>query len=319
MPAALPPLPTSIVGSLPQPGWLIDRDRPGPPVPAAGPRARAVAGGPGGPGGGPGRRHSPRRPGAGAGRAGHRDRRRDAPGVLLEPLRHRAEGIDLDSPGSVTNRSGIGRSRCRASSATSAAREPIQARDVRFLRAQTDRTIKITVPGRSRWPSRRRTTTTATTAALALAYADVVRAEIADLFAAGADIVQIDEPWLQARPEMARRYGVEVLTRALEGAAGAACAAPVLRLRRDGRRAARGVLVPPRAGRHPGRHDLGRDRAVAPRPRHAAAAARQGHRARRPRPLDPGDRDAGGGRRPGAPGAGRRRRRPAACSPATAG
>jgi 5-methyltetrahydropteroyltriglutamate--homocysteine methyltransferase len=56
--------------------------------------------------------------------------------------------------------------------------------------------------------------------ALALAYADVVREEIADLFAAGADIVQVDEPWLQARPEVARRYGAEALTRALEGAAG---------------------------------------------------------------------------------------------------
>jgi 5-methyltetrahydropteroyltriglutamate--homocysteine methyltransferase len=56
--------------------------------------------------------------------------------------------------------------------------------------------------------------------ALALAYADVVREEIADLFAAGADIVQIDEPWLQARPEVARTYGAEAVSRALEGAAG---------------------------------------------------------------------------------------------------
>ena len=55
---------------------------------------------------------------------------------------------------------------------------------------------------------------------LALAYADVVREEIADLFAAGADIVQIDEPWLQARPDVARRYGAEVVTRAVGNAAG---------------------------------------------------------------------------------------------------
>jgi 5-methyltetrahydropteroyltriglutamate--homocysteine methyltransferase len=55
---------------------------------------------------------------------------------------------------------------------------------------------------------------------LALAYADVVREEVADLFAAGADVVQLDEPWLQARPEAAREYGVEAITRALEGAAG---------------------------------------------------------------------------------------------------
>ena len=78
---------------------------------------------------------------------------------------------------------------------------------------------------------------------LALAYADVVREEIADLFAAGADIVQLDEPWLQARPEVARRYGVEVLTRALADAAGAGARARLLRLRGDGRRPAEGYSV----------------------------------------------------------------------------
>jgi 5-methyltetrahydropteroyltriglutamate--homocysteine methyltransferase len=219
MPAALPRLPTSIVGSLPQPGWLIDRDRLAHQFP---PRVRA------------------------------RELWRVAPEDLQEAqddatvLAVRAqeqagldivtdgemrresysnhfatalEGIDLDSPGTVTNRSGRQIPVPRVVGDISRP-EPIQAREVRFLRAQTDRTIKITVPGPFTMAQQSADDHYGDDREMALAYADVVRAEIADLFAAGADIVQIDEPWLQARPEVARRYGVEVVTRALEGAAG---------------------------------------------------------------------------------------------------
>ena len=56
--------------------------------------------------------------------------------------------------------------------------------------------------------------------ALALGYAEAVNEEVRDLFAAGADIVQLDEPYLQARPEQAREFGVAVVNRALEGAEG---------------------------------------------------------------------------------------------------
>jgi 5-methyltetrahydropteroyltriglutamate--homocysteine methyltransferase len=219
MPDALPRLPTSIVGSLPQPGWLIDRDRLAHQFP---PRVRA------------------------------RELWRPAPELLDEAqddatlLAIRAQeeagldivtdgemrresysnhfatallGIDLDRPGSVTNRSGqqipvprivgrIGRP------------EPVQTRDVRFLRAHTDRTIKITVPGPFTMAQQAQDEHYGDDRAVALAYADVVRAEIEDLFAAGADIVQIDEPWLQARPEVARKYGAEAVTRAVEGIAG---------------------------------------------------------------------------------------------------
>jgi 5-methyltetrahydropteroyltriglutamate--homocysteine methyltransferase len=97
---------------------------------------------------------------------------------------------------------------------------PVQVDDVRFLRAHIDRTIKITVPGPFTMAQQAQNDYYADDRGLAMAYADVVREEIADLFAAGADIVQIDEPWLQARPEVARRYGAEVVNRALEDAAG---------------------------------------------------------------------------------------------------
>lgn len=103
--------------------------------------------------------------------------------------------------------------------------QPVQADDVRFVRAQTDRTITITVPGPGQFTMAQQAQDDhyGDDRALALAYADGVRAEVADLFAAGADIVQLDEPWLQARPEVARRYGVEVLTRTLTGAPGHVC------------------------------------------------------------------------------------------------
>lgn len=219
MPATLPPLPTSIVGSLPQPDWLIDRARLAHQFP---PRVRAA------------------------------ELWRVAPQLLEEAqddatlLAVRAQelagldiltdgeqrresysnhfataldGVDVDTPGSVLNRSGkpipvprvvgeVGRPR------------PIQVRDVEFLRAATDRTVKMTLPGPFTMAQQAQDEHYRDDRALALAYADVVRAEIADLFAAGADVVQLDEPWLQARPEVARRYGAEAVTRAVEGAAG---------------------------------------------------------------------------------------------------
>jgi 5-methyltetrahydropteroyltriglutamate--homocysteine methyltransferase len=129
------------------------------------------------------------------------------------------DGVDVDTPGTVLNRSGkpipvprvVGELRRRG---------PIQARDVAFVRAHTDRTVKITLPGPFTMAQQAQDDHYGDDRVLALAYADVVREEIADLFAAGAEVVQIDEPWLQARPEVARRYGAEAVTRAVEGAAG---------------------------------------------------------------------------------------------------
>ena len=110
--------------------------------------------------------------------------------------------------------------------------------------------------------------------ALALAYADVVREEIADLFAAGADIVQLDEPWLQARPDVARRYGAEALTRAVEGAAGPVHVhlcfgyAAMVAERPDG------YSFLPELADTPVDSGLGRDGAVAPRSRRRCGRSR---------------------------------------------
>jgi 5-methyltetrahydropteroyltriglutamate--homocysteine methyltransferase len=208
-----------IVGSLPQPDWLIDRDRLGHQFP---PRVRAA------------------------------ELWRVPPSLLdeaqddatLAAIRAQEEagldivtdgeirresysnhfatalhGLDLEHPGTVRNRSGIDIPVPRV---TGEIRRPapVQADDVRFLRAHSDRTIKITVPGPFTMAQQAQNDHYPDDRTLALAYADVVREEIADLFAAGADIVQLDEPWLQARPDIARQYGAEALTRAAEGAAG---------------------------------------------------------------------------------------------------
>ena len=92
--------------------------------------------------------------------------------------------------------------------------------DARFLRAHTDRVAKVTVPGPFTMSQQAQNDHYADAAELALAYAGVVNAEIRDLFAAGADIVQVDEPYLQARPDAAREYGLAALNRALAGITG---------------------------------------------------------------------------------------------------
>jgi 5-methyltetrahydropteroyltriglutamate--homocysteine methyltransferase len=128
------------------------------------------------------------------------------------------EGVDLDHPGTALDRSGhpnpvpriVGKIRRK---------HPVETRDVQFLRANTTRTIKITVPGPFTMAQQAQNDAYANEAELALDYAAAVNAEIKDLFAAGADIVQVDEPYLQARPAKAREYGLQALNRALEGIA----------------------------------------------------------------------------------------------------
>ena len=215
----LPKLPTTVVGSLPQPDWLIDRDRLGHQFP---PRVRA--------------RELWRVPPeflaeaqddatlatvraqevAGLDIVGDGEIRRES---YSNHFATALEGLDLDHPGSVRNRSGID---IPAPRVVGEIRRPapVQVADVEFLRAATDRAVKITVPGPFTMAQQAQDDHYGDDRALALAYAEVVRAEIADLFAAGADVVQLDEPWLQARPEVARRYGVEVLNAALAGAPG---------------------------------------------------------------------------------------------------
>src|SRR4030095_1487137 len=99
-------------------------------------------------------------------------------------------------------------------------REPVEVRDVEFLRAHTDKTIKITLPARCTRTQQVVDEHYKNDESLALAYAEAVNEEIHDLFAAGADVVQLDEPWLQARAEAARRYGIKAINRALAGVRG---------------------------------------------------------------------------------------------------
>ena len=98
--------------------------------------------------------------------------------------------------------------------------EPIEVVDLRFLRANTDRKVKITVPGPFTLSQQAQTTYYDSDETLAMAYADAVNAEINDLFAAGADVVQLDEPWLQSRGEQAKKFAVKAINRALRGVVG---------------------------------------------------------------------------------------------------
>ena len=99
-------------------------------------------------------------------------------------------------------------------------REPVEVRDVAFLRAHTAKRIKITLPGPFTMAQQAVNEYYKDKESLALAYAEAVNEEVHDLFAAGADVVQLDEPWLQARAEAAQRYGVEAINRALAGVKG---------------------------------------------------------------------------------------------------
>jgi 5-methyltetrahydropteroyltriglutamate--homocysteine methyltransferase len=129
------------------------------------------------------------------------------------------DGVDIDNPGSALDRTGhpnpvprvvgpIGRPR------------PIEVDDLKFLRAHTDRTIKMTVPGPFTMSQQAQNDHYPDAEAAAMGYAAAVNAEIKDLFAAGADIVQIDEPYMQARPDPARAYGLAALNAALDGVTG---------------------------------------------------------------------------------------------------
>jgi 5-methyltetrahydropteroyltriglutamate--homocysteine methyltransferase len=97
---------------------------------------------------------------------------------------------------------------------------PIEVDDVKFLRSLTDHPIKITLPGPFTMAQQAVDDYYKDGRELALAYAGAVRAEVQDLFAAGADVVQLDEPYLEAQPEKARQYGVEAIGAALEGVNG---------------------------------------------------------------------------------------------------
>jgi 5-methyltetrahydropteroyltriglutamate--homocysteine methyltransferase len=127
--------------------------------------------------------------------------------------------VDIDNPGTALDRSGhpnpvprvVGQIRRK---------HPIEVSDLSFLRDHTSRTVKITVPGPFTMAQQAQDDYYGSREALAFGYAEAVNEEIKDLFAAGADVVQLDEPYLQARSAEAAQYGVKVINRALDGVTG---------------------------------------------------------------------------------------------------
>jgi 5-methyltetrahydropteroyltriglutamate--homocysteine methyltransferase len=209
-------LATTVVGSYPQPGWLIDRERLGERLP---PRVRA--------------RELWRVPEEfleeaqdDATRLAVQDMERAGVDVITDGEMRREsysnrfatalDGVDLDNPGIALDRTGHENPVPRVVGPIRRA-QPVEVRDVEFLRSITDRRIKITVPGPFTMSQQAQNDHYDDDRSLALAYAEAVNEELQDLKAAGADVVQIDEPYLQARPEPARDYALEAINRALDG------------------------------------------------------------------------------------------------------
>lgn len=214
--------PCTVVGSYPQPDWLIDRARLAGRFP---PRVRAPE---------LWRIPPPLLPGAqdDATRLAILDMERAGMDIVTDgEIRRESysnlvatalEGIDIDMPGTALDRSGepvpvprvVGPIRRR---------QPICLDELRFLRSQTNRAVKITVPGPFTMSQQAQNDFYPGERECALAYADALNGEIRDLFEAGADVVQIDEPYMQARPDKARAWGLEALNRALHGVVGRTC------------------------------------------------------------------------------------------------
>jgi 5-methyltetrahydropteroyltriglutamate--homocysteine methyltransferase len=129
------------------------------------------------------------------------------------------EGLDLDRPATVPGRAGGTNQVPRVVGRVRRTR-PVEVEDLRFLRARTDRTVKITLPGPFTMSQQMYDEAYGDEAALAMDLAVAVNEEVRDLFAAGADVVQLDEPWLQSRAEKARAFALPAIERALEGVSG---------------------------------------------------------------------------------------------------
>ena len=211
-------LPTTVVGSYPQPRWLIDREALGGKVPRV--RAPEIW-----------RIAQPFLEQAqdDATLLAIRDMERAGIDIISDGEMRREsysnrfatalEGIDLERPGTTLNRSGQPIPVPRVAGPIRR-KGPVEVSDLVFLKKNTSRMVKITLPGPFTMAQQAQDDYYRDEEALALAFAAAVNEEIRDLKAAGADVVQIDEPWLQARHERAARYGVKAIDRALEGIAG---------------------------------------------------------------------------------------------------
>jgi len=212
-------LPTSLVGSYAQPDWLIDRKKLAGRFP---PRVRARELW----------RVAPQfldEAQDDATLLAIRDQERAGLDIITDGEQRREsysnrfatalEGVDIDNPGTALDRSGHPNPVPRVTGKVRR-KHPVELRDVEFLRANTDRAIKMTVPGPFTMSQQAQNDFYKDEQQMVLDYAAAVNAEIKDLFAAGADIVQIDEPYMQARPDKARQLGLRGLEAALDGVAG---------------------------------------------------------------------------------------------------
>ena len=212
-------LPTTVVGSYPQPDWLVDREMLGSRLP---PRVRA--------------REIWRVPAQLLEQAQDdatvvaiRDMERAGIDILTDGEIRRESysnrfataltGMDLDNPGTALDRTGHPNPVPRVVGPIRRTR-PVEKRDVEFLRANTERPIKATLPGPFTMSQQAQDDHYHDEEALAMALAEAVNEEVRDLFAAGADVVQLDEPYLQARSEKAARFAINAINRALEGITG---------------------------------------------------------------------------------------------------
>jgi 5-methyltetrahydropteroyltriglutamate--homocysteine methyltransferase len=212
-------LPTTVIGSYPQPDWLVDRDRLRDSLPAR-VRARELW-----------RIEEPYLAQAqdDATALAIADQERAGVDIVTDgEIRRESysnrfatalDGLDIDRPAMVPGRAGGTNAVPRVVGPVRRTR-PVEVEDLRFLRARTDRTIKITLPGPFTMSQQAYNEAYADEAELAMDLAAAVNEEVHDLFAAGADIVQIDEPWLQSRADKARAFALPAIDRALEGVTG---------------------------------------------------------------------------------------------------
>ncbi len=209
---------TTVVGSYPQPGWLIDRDKLGSKVPRVrAPEIWRIA------------KEFLEEAQDDATRLAIADQERAGLDIITDGEMRREsysnrfatalEGVDIVNPGTTINRTGA-RSVVPRIAGEIKRRHPVEVRDVQFLRANTEKRIKITLPGPFTMTQQAQDDHYKDEEALAMAFAAAVNEEIKDLKRAGADVIQIDEPWLQARADRAARYGVKAINRALEGIEG---------------------------------------------------------------------------------------------------
>ena len=264
---ALPLLPTSLVGSYAQPDWLIDRKKLAGRFP---PRVRAKELW----------RVAPEfleQAQDDATLIAIRDQERAGLDIITDGEMRREsysnrfatalEGVDIDNPGTALDRSGHPNPVPRVTGKIRR-KHPVEVRDLQFLRANTDRAIKITVPGPFTMSQQAQNDFYKDEQEMVLDYAAAVNAEIKDLFAAGADIVQIDEPYMQARPDKARQIGLKGLDGRARRRQRHHRDPHLLRLCRHHPRAAGGLFVP--AGAWPAR-PCSRSRS---RPRNPSSTAR---------------------------------------------